>query len=96
MDVKEKLMELFAPTSLDFEKAVFLTDYLVKNGVTVQEWVSVEERLPEKSGTYLVIGKSGTPHTDHFYEHKPYHRIFISRDVTHWMPLPEPPKGGSK
>lgn len=42
MDVREKLVELIAPTSLNFEKAVYLADYLVKNGVTVQEcghWV---------------------------------------------------------
>ena len=37
MDVKEKLVELLAPTSLNFEEAAYLADYLVKNGVTVQE-----------------------------------------------------------
>ena len=36
MDVREKLVELLAQTSLNFEKAVYLADYLVKNGVTVQ------------------------------------------------------------
>ena len=46
MDVKKKLVELLAPTSLNFEEAVYLTDYLVKNGVTVQEfghWVSLTD-----------------------------------------------------
>ena len=37
MDVREKLVELLAPTSLNFEQATYLADYLVKNGVTVQE-----------------------------------------------------------
>ena len=37
MDVRGKLVELLAPTSLNFEEAVYLADYLVKNGVTVQE-----------------------------------------------------------
>ena len=37
MDVREKLVELLAPTSLNFEKAAYLADYLVRNGVTVQE-----------------------------------------------------------
>ena len=37
MDVKEKLVELLAPTSLNFEEAAYLADYFVKNGVTVQE-----------------------------------------------------------
>ena len=43
---REKLVELLAPTSLNFEEAVYLTDYLVKNGVTVQEfghWVSLTD-----------------------------------------------------
>lgn len=37
MDIKKKLMELLSPTSLNFEQATYLADYLVKNGVTVQE-----------------------------------------------------------
>ena len=47
MYVREKLVELLAPTSLNFEEAVYLVDYLVKNGVTVQEWISVDDKLPE-------------------------------------------------
>ena len=64
------------------------------------EWISVKERLPEKIGTYLVIGKSGTPHTAHFYTeikiHSPNFDVirahFSNRYVRFWMPLPEPPK----
>ena len=46
MDVREKLIKLLAPTSLNFEQAIYLADYLVKNGVTVQErgyWVSLTD-----------------------------------------------------
>ena len=46
MDIREKLIELLAPTSLNFEQATYLADYLVKNGVTVQEfghWVSLTD-----------------------------------------------------
>ena len=49
MDVRKKLVELLAPTSLNFENAAHLADYLVNNGVTVQEWVSVKERLPQEN-----------------------------------------------
>ena len=35
MDVREKLVELLSPTSLNFEEAEYLADCLVKNGVTV-------------------------------------------------------------
>ena len=46
MDVRKKLIKLLAPTSLEFEEAEYLADYLVKNGVTVQErgyWVSLTD-----------------------------------------------------
>ena len=43
MNVREKLVELLAPTSLNFEEAAYLADYLVKNGVTVQELALPEE-----------------------------------------------------
>ena len=66
------------------------------------EWISVDDFLPAKDGTYLVIGKSGTPHTAHFYrknEHSPnddrFRAHFSNQYVTHWMPLPEPPKVGA-
>ena len=37
MDVREKLVELLAQKLLNFEKAGYFADYLIKNGVTVQE-----------------------------------------------------------
>ncbi len=43
MDDRERLIELLAPTSLSFEEAEYLADYLVKNGVTVQELALPEE-----------------------------------------------------
>ena len=46
MSGREKLIELLAPTSLEFEEAEYLADYLVKNGVMVQEfghWVSLTD-----------------------------------------------------
>ena len=42
MSVREKLIELLAPTSLEFEEAEYLADYLVKNGVMVQEYKVTE------------------------------------------------------
>ena len=59
MDIREKLIELLAPTSLEFEEAEYLADYLVKNGVTVQEldgckYCKEYEDLPE----HFIDGKS--------------------------------------
>lgn len=64
MSVREKLIELLAPTSLEFEEAEYLADYLVKNGVTMQEldgckYCKEYEDLPE-----------------HFIDGKPVGRVF--------------------
>ena len=54
MDVREKLVELLQdgdnpvwgwfPNNATLIK---LADYLIANGVTVQEWISVKDKLPE-------------------------------------------------
>ena len=63
------------------------------------QWISVKDRLPEKSGDYLVTTYNGS-RTCLPYSSK--NRAFNSFDgntdhgldiqCTHWMPLPEPPK----
>ena len=55
MDVREKLVYLVKNAlrayGKDLEKTVepyeFIADFLIHSGVTVQEWVSVDDRLPE-------------------------------------------------
>ena len=70
-------------------------------GYRKQEWISVEDRLPEKEGVYLVHTTYNIIETEVFYISK-YDDISYWWDldgmVTHWMPLPEPPKmkGGAE
>ena len=57
MDVREKLIEIlrkpiFPHELVDPTEAV--ADYLLDSGVTVQEWISVAERLPEEN-EYVMI-----------------------------------------
>ena len=60
----------------------------------ISEWISVRDRLPEDQVEVLVAtrSKNGVRNIDKGYlaiDH------FIHRgcaEVTHWMPLPEPPK----
>ena len=108
MDVREKLVELLAPTSLNFEEATYLADYLVKNGVTVQEWISVDERLPPYNYNVLVYRpnmamKILVDNYGGYYgeDDDEWHEGWVryGKDVhgnpviTHWSYLPQPPKG---
>lgn len=58
------------------------------------EWISVKDRLPEKSGSYLVVGKSGGAYVTHFWEKSEYNKEphFSSRYVTHWAERPDIPE----
>lgn len=60
----------------------------------VPEWISVEERLPEKhEEVYLVYRKNGNIHLSAHYSED--NRYWSYSDVTYWMPiteLPKPPK----
>ena len=40
---------------VNFWEAENLADHLIANGVTVQEWISVKDRLPEKDGYYIAF-----------------------------------------
>ncbi len=92
--MKDKLIAAIreVPISQTYEEYVEeLADRLIKS-----EWISVEDRLPDRNGTYLVIGKSGTPHIAHFYKDNIYFDPhFSNRYAKYWMPLPEPPKGAN-
>ena len=95
MDVREKMVEMLAPTSLNFEEATYLSDCLVNNGVTVQEWISVNDRQPETGGYVVCIAKRNPfsrfmPMVARIEKNgwvNPITEQYIS-EVTHWMPMP--------
>ena len=83
MDVREKLVELLTKTR---DMGIgFVVDNLIANGVTVQEWISVKDRLPEKIGEHILVCYSDGWVCDQYTP--------VDAGVTHWMPLPQPPKG---
>ena len=67
----------------------------------MMEWISVMDRLPEDYGVCLVYGRlkvcTGKTIYQAQYIKKAQHSwktiVFESQplDITHWMPLPEPP-----
>ena len=77
-----------------------VASHLISNGVTVQEWVSVDDRLPEAGGYVVCIAKRNPfsrfmPMVARIEKNgwaNPITEQYIS-EVTHWMPLPQPPKG---
>ena len=112
MNVREKLVELLDRFVYDdWYSNGEIAEKLIANGVTVQEWISVDDRLPieeakaheqEWPGEYcefLVMIEKGSLPTTLYYdlEENEWFRINTALEretyeVTHWMPLPEPPK----
>ena len=62
MDVREKLVELLDRFVYDeWYGNGDIAEKLISNGVTVQEWISVDDRLPEESGLYITFGCTAVP-----------------------------------
>ena len=110
MDVREKLVELLQVdlSGSDGYEPELIADYMIDHGVTVQEWISVEDRLPQYTDEYNVT--VGVPSEFGYFEKVktlrferikgkeprwviPKNEIY---NVIAWMELPkkyQPPKG---
>lgn len=99
MDVREKLVKLQLQADIadnvsenTTQHREFTADFMMANGVTVQEWISVKDRLPEQGQAVIVYSGGVLKPTVFAYQfwnknHESWARI------THWMPLPDAPKG---
>ena len=108
MDVREKLVELLktnacpSPFMCDQSCKYYgygdcfpdrYADHLISNGVTVQEWIPVTERLPENIANRVLVVCERSNGVFYAHYEKPFwinletDKPFIST-VTHWMPLP--------
>ena len=101
MDVREKLIELLTNSQqldvLDWatgwEEA---TNYLIAHGVTVQEWVSVNDRLPQNfvsvlgymtdAGEFPQVRECYTVGNAFFFP-----ALGDVHPVSHWCEMPQPP-----
>ena len=112
MDVREKLIDLIIDAKrTDPEEGSFteyLADHLISNGVTVQEWISVKDKLPPYNRNVLVYrpnmamkilvdtydGYYGDD-DDEWYEGWALYGGDTHGNpvITHWAYLPQPTKG---
>ena len=114
MDVMGKLVELLKEVvaiqecSFGDPRPTYETvaSYLIAHGVTVQEWISVDDRLPDLisysagiaySETVIVL-TSGRNETIAVWDGITWLAQFDfcelwGEKITHWMPIPHPPEG---
>ena len=106
MDVREKLIGLIAKAKYicanyysDHTEDEYIADTLLDNGVTVQEWISVTEMLPEDDSD--VLAYSSIEEESRIYPACYSNGVWFdcvfnapaTDTTTHWMPIPQPPKG---
>ena len=104
MDVREKLVEqaishfwygvshdIFSEPVTTYAKLA-IEALKKENGVTVQEWISVKDRLPEQGEEAICIAADGDMMIGKYTEWGWMFPCYFE-DLTHWMPLPLPPKG---
>ena len=110
MDVREKLVELIEESGACFDcfpvsgyeknQIEKIASNIIDNGVTVQEWISVNDRLPEPYVSVLVnmpgekpfpTVREGFISNDGIWQSAMFRRE--PGEVTHWQPMPQPPKG---
>lgn len=93
MTVREQLIEILRKPIFPHELAdptEAVADYLLDNGVTVQQWIPVTERLP-KPGQEIIVYDGGVQKPKVF-AYQFWNKEYGSwAKITHWMPLPQAP-----
>ena len=96
MDVREKLVEIIQNSVGGCTRhwAEVIADGLIAHGVTVQEWISVDDRLPEDDSDVLAYSRNGEEcriYPANYAKGVWFDCIFTTPatdTTTHWMPLP--------
>lgn len=99
--MREKLVEILEGAGNMRQFPGSLANILIEHGVTIQKWIPVTERLPENMDDRVLvllptisynypIGNQRIDTDRYRGEYRKWVRY--GDKVTHWMPLPEPPK----
>jgi len=100
--IEKKAVERFPVDS--FGKTELISKQYAKQNAYIEgalmvvesQWVSVDERLPNADGFYVCFyhGDAGVLfYTEPFRQFSnPSNGLYFTEKVTHWQPLPKPPK----
>ena len=95
----QRLVDFFMdeiPEDSPFEgKIRYLVEKLIAEGVTFQKWIPVTERLPEPGVEVYVCDTYGDCFLSWMKDGCGGHSYWFYTEcgeITHWVPLPEPPK----
>lgn len=97
--MREKLIQILEGAGNMRQFPGSLANILIEHGVTIQKWIPVTERLPE-CDNFLValangmVGEAFLMDGDFYWQEVAASWEYENplKSVTHWMPLPEPPK----
>lgn len=101
IEIKECIDAVYGADCAYFDVDGFaIAEEIYNAGYRKQEWISVEERLPETDTRVLVYMHENRMSYTKIDTDRIVARKWVRWGdlVTHWMPLPEPPKmkGGSE
>ena len=95
MDVMEKLVELIESARYwGSNTSEEIAENMIANGVTVQEWISVEDRLPEIGRCVIAYNALAKCAAEAMYKGEGMFLQFRwparlqEHEITHWMPMP--------
>ena len=106
--VKKAAYSSLPSNTEDFHLNMFVTN-LLAHGVTVQEWIPASEPPKKITNKVIVLCKNGYRGFGHYEDYKGKQTWYNlesgkpftdwdledceSYEVTHWQPMPQPPKG---
>ena len=106
--VKKAAYSSLPSNTEDFHLNMFVTN-LLSLGVTVQEWIPASEPPKKITNKVIVLCKNGYMGFGHYEDYKGKQTWYNlesgkpftdwdledceSYEVTHWQPMPQPPKG---
>ena len=103
LEIIENARETYANDVTDHTENEYIREGLLNAGYRKQEWISVDERLPEPIKLVLCIWERQDDGWNYgFARYQRENVWYVSNEgmpnVTHWMPLPEAPKmkGGAE